>query len=320
MTGKKDTPAVSVIVPTYNRARLLGRALQSILNQTYRDFEVIVVDDGSTDNTGEVVRSFSALDIRYIRHKNNKGEAAARNTGVLAARGDFIAFLDSDDEWLPEKLEKQMAVFQDQSPHVGIVYSNMCEIERTGKKRLWKSPTFMPEDGYFHRRALNYQVYGIGIGSSIVRRACFEKVGLFDERLSYYVDFDFFIRLSREFYFYHIKEPLMNYYVTNDSFRWVTSAHIGSREVILEKYLDDIKRNRKTLSLHYWKMGRFLCIHNETRRARPYLIKATKAYPFNFKVLTFLVISVLPFGQRIFCAINSFKKRQSILRKSKECQ
>ncbi len=310
MNGKKDTPTVSVIVPTYNRAHLLGRALQSILNQTYKDFEVIVADDGSTDKTDEVIRSFSALDIRYIRHEKNKGEAAARNTGVLAAKGEFIAFLDSDDEWLPEKLEKQMAVFQYHSPRVGIVYSNMCEIERNGKRRIWKSPTFMPEDGRFYRRALNYQVYGIGIGSSIVRKACFEKVGIFDERLSYYVDFDFFIRLSKEFCFYHIKEPLMNYYVTDDSFRWVTSAHIGSREVILENYLDDIKRNQKTLSLHYWKMGRFLCIHNEVRRARPYLFKAIKAYPLNFKALAFFVISVSPFGQHIFRTISNIKKRR----------
>ncbi len=320
MTGKKVTPTVSVIVPTYNRAHLLGRALQSIMNQTYKDFEVIVVDDGSIDNTEEIVRSFRALGIRYIRHEKNKGEAAARNTGILAAKGEFIAFLDSDDEWLPEKLEKQMAVFQCNSLRVGVVYSNMCEIERNGKRRIWRSPTFMPDDGHFHRRALNYQVYGIGIGSSIVRKACFEKVGLFDERLSYYVDFDFFIRLSKEFHFYHIQEPLMNYYVTDDSFRWVTSAHIGSREVILEKYLDDIKRNRKTLSLHYWKMGRFLCIHNEISRARPYLIKAIKAYPFKFKALVFLVISVLPFGRRIFCAINSFKKKANIFRRTKECQ
>ncbi len=310
MNGKKDTPTVSVIVPTYNRAHLLGRALQSILNQTYKDFEVIVADDGSTDKTDEVIRSFSALDIRYIRHEKNKGEAAARNTGVLAAKGEFIAFLDSDDEWLPEKLEKQMAVFQYHSLRVGIVYSNMCEIERNGKRRIWKSPTFMPEDGRFYRRALNYQVYGIGIGSSIVRKACFEKVGIFDERLSYYVDFDFFIRLSKEFCFYHIKEPLMNYYVTDDSFRWVTSAHIGSREVILENYLDDIKRNQKTLSLHYWKMGRFLCIHNEVRRARPYLFKAIKAYPLNFKALAFFVISVSPFGQHIFRTISNIKKRR----------
>ncbi|GBE36037.1 UDP-Glc:alpha-D-GlcNAc-diphosphoundecaprenol beta-1,3-glucosyltransferase WfgD [bacterium BMS3Bbin07] len=320
MTGKKNTPTVSVIVPTYNRAHLLGRALQSILKQTYRDFEVIVVDDGSTDNTAEIVRNFSAMDIRYIRHENNKGEAAARNTGVLAAKGEFIAFLDSDDEWLPEKLEKQMVVFQYHFLRVGVVYSNMCEIERNGKRRIWRSPTFMPEDGQFYRRALNYQVYGIGIGSSVVRKACFEKVGLFDERLSYYVDFDFFIRVSKEFCFYHIKEPLMHYYVTDDSFRWVTSAHIGSREVILEKYFDDIKRSRKTLSLHYWKMGRFLCIHNEVGRSRPYLIKAIKAYPLNFKALAFFVISVSPFGKRMFCAINSFKKRRTILKKCEECR
>ncbi|NOZ24608.1 MAG: glycosyltransferase [Nitrospirae bacterium] len=303
---------MSVIVPTYNRAHLLGRALASVARQTYRDFEVIVVDDGSTDETAEVVKEFASLDIRYIRHENNRGEAAARNTGVLAAKGEFIAFLDSDDEWLSEKLQKQMEVFKHQSPEVGIVYSDMCEIDRNGRRRLWRSPTFMPEDGFFYRKALDYQVYGIGIGSSVVRRSCFEKVGLFDERLSYYVDFDFFIRLSKEYCFYHLREPLMNYYVTEDSFRWVTAAHIGSREVILEKYLEDIKESARTLSLHYWKMGRFLCIHNEVGRARPYLLKAIRAYPLNCKAWTFLMVSVSFPGGHAFRFINRLKKRRKL--------
>lgn len=307
--GKSSMPAVSVIVPSYNRAHLLGRALRSVARQTYKDFEVIVVDDGSTDDTEGVVKEFPSLNIRYIRHERNKGEAAARNTGVMAARGEFIAFLDSDDEWLPEKLEKQMAVFAGQSPKVGIVYSDMCEIERNGRRRLWRSPTFMPEDGCFYMKALNYKVYGIGIGSAIVRRECFDKAGLFDERLSYYVDFDFFIRLSRDYYFYHLKEPLINYHVTEDSFRWVTAAHIGSREVILAKYLDDIQKSPETLSLHYWKMGRFLCVHNECTRARPYLLKAIGAYPFNFKAWTFLIISILLPGRLTFRFISRIRRR-----------
>jgi len=93
-------PKVSVIIPTYNRAHLIGRAIQSVLNQTYQDFELIVVDDGSTDNTNEVIKEFSQKDKRilYIKHDKNKGGSAARNTGIKAARGEYIAFQDSDDE------------------------------------------------------------------------------------------------------------------------------------------------------------------------------------------------------------------------------
>lgn len=306
MGDERNTPTVSVIIPTYNREHLLGRALKSIFNQTYKDFEVIVVDDGSTDNTEKIIRDFSVLKINYIKHAKNKGEGAARNTGLKAAKGEYVAFLDSDDECLPEKLEKEMAVFQRESPRLGVVYSDMCEVERNGEKTIWKSPTFMPEDGLFYRRALEYQSYGIGIGSSVVRKACFDRVGFFDERLSYYVDLDFFIRLSKEYYFYHVKEPLMNYHVTNDSFRWVTSAHIESGELILNKYLDDIKKSRKTHSLHYWRMGRFLCMHNDVKKSRPYLVRAIIADPLNYKAIGFLVLSLL--GDRIFLAIKKRRK------------
>ena len=96
-------PKVSIIIPTYNRANLLPRAIKSVLSQTFKDFELIVINDGSTDNTEEVIKKFQKKDerIKYILHKDNKGEAAARNTGIRIAKGEYIASHDSDDEWLP---------------------------------------------------------------------------------------------------------------------------------------------------------------------------------------------------------------------------
>ncbi len=113
-------PTVSVIIPTYNRANLVSRAIKSVLNQTYQDFEIIVVDDCSEDNTEEIVKSFNDSRIRYIKHKKNKGGSAARNTGIKRARGKYIAFLDDDDEWLPSKLEKQIMLFEKLSKHYGV--------------------------------------------------------------------------------------------------------------------------------------------------------------------------------------------------------
>jgi len=103
-------PTVSVIIPAYNRAHLIGRAIKSVLNQAYQDFELIIIDDCSTDNTDEVVREFQKKDNRiiYLKHDQNKGGSAARNTGIKVSKSEYIAFLDSDDEWLPEKLEIQM--------------------------------------------------------------------------------------------------------------------------------------------------------------------------------------------------------------------
>lgn len=123
-------PTVSVIIPTYNRAHLVGRAIQSVLNQTYKDFELIIVDDGSTDNTEDIIKKYQKKDerIKYIRRKKNKGGSVARNTGINAAIGEYIAFLDSDDEWLTEKLERQMKVFKSTSSEVGVVYSGFFRI------------------------------------------------------------------------------------------------------------------------------------------------------------------------------------------------
>ena len=125
----KEKPTVSVIIPTYNRAKLLPRAIKSVLNQTFKDFEVIIVDDGSTDNTEEVINEFQKHNkrIKYIRHEKNKGAAAARNTGIKIAQGEYIAFQDSDDEWLPNKLEKQMEIFESAPAEIGVVYTDYGE-------------------------------------------------------------------------------------------------------------------------------------------------------------------------------------------------
>ncbi|TAK34595.1 MAG: glycosyltransferase family 2 protein, partial [Saprospiraceae bacterium] len=118
------TPAVSVIIPTYNRAKTIERAIDSVLNQTFSDLELIVVDDCSTDFTVDVIKQYTDERLIYIRHENNRGEGGARNTGIRNSRAKYIAFLDSDDEWFPNKLEKQMPVIQESDSKVGIVYSH----------------------------------------------------------------------------------------------------------------------------------------------------------------------------------------------------
>ena len=183
----EKNPTVSVIIPTYNRAHLIGRAIQSVLNQTYRDFEIIVVDDGSADNTEEVVKSFYDKRIKYIKHKKNKGAAATRNTGIKAARGKYIAFQDSDDEWLPEKLEKQMKVFENAPAKVGVVYTDMWRIMRNKRKYYFSSPMITPEDGIIYKQALDYKVMNIGIQTALIKREVFEKVGMFDEKFPRFI-------------------------------------------------------------------------------------------------------------------------------------
>ena len=172
-------PKVSVIIPTYNRAHLIGRSIQSVLNQTYQDFEIIIVDDGSTDDTEDVIRNFNDSRIIYIRHKENKGPSAARNTGIKASKGEFIAFQDSDDEWFPEKLDKQIEAFE-MNPGFGIIYTDMLRIDKEGAIKYWHSPT-VSHGQIINPNTMDYQVMGLGIISTLIKRECFNKVGYFDE-------------------------------------------------------------------------------------------------------------------------------------------
>ena len=119
---------VSIVIPTHNRAHLIRRAIGSVLNQIYQDFEIIIVDDASTDNTREVVESLNDQRIRYIRHENKRGAAAARNTGITSASGKYIAFQDSDDKWLPEKLGRQVEILESSPSEVGVVHTKFSRI------------------------------------------------------------------------------------------------------------------------------------------------------------------------------------------------
>jgi glycosyltransferase involved in cell wall biosynthesis len=127
-------PEVSVVIPTYNRAKVLSRAVKSVLNQGYRDFEIIVVDDGSTDNTEQVVGAFDKQQVKYVRHEKNMGPAAARNTGIGHANGKYIAFQDSDDEWFPQKLGRQVEILETASDRVGGVYTGFWRIRNSSRK------------------------------------------------------------------------------------------------------------------------------------------------------------------------------------------
>lgn len=290
-------PEVSVIIPTFNRASFLKRAIDSILSQSYQDFEVIVVDDASTDNTEEIVKSIKDERITYLKHERNSGRAVSRNTGVNMARGEYIAFLDSDDEAHPDRLEKQINILQRETQKTGIVYTDMIRIYRNGSRKYIKAPDIMPADGNIYMKALGYKVFRIGTGTSMIRKKCFEKTGGFNKDISYYEDLEFFIRLSKDFYFYHIREPLIDYYDIDGESESNIDERVSSCKMILEEYFDDICENRGILSIHYRKIA-FLLLNNNINSSRQYLLKAIKANPLNILCFPALLMTFL--GQR-FC-------------------
>lgn len=210
-------PRVSVVIPTYNRADLVPLAVESALGQTFVDLEVIVIDDGSTDNTAEVLRGFGQR-LRLIT-RSNDGLASARNRGIMEAAGQFVAFLDSDDIWLPHKVERQVAVF-DAEPEVGLVYTQAYWMNAAGL--VLNRPPHGHDQSELTPTAemlvVGNLVCGGGSGA-MVRRSCFDTVGLFDERVVGYEDWDMWLRISLHFRLRLIPEPLVCYRINPNGFR-----------------------------------------------------------------------------------------------------
>jgi glycosyltransferase involved in cell wall biosynthesis len=290
-----NSPLVSVVLPTYNRAHLLRRAIQSILSQTYQNFEVIVVDDCSRDNTEEVVKRFCDERIRYVRNKERKGAPFSRNVGIKVARGEYVAFQDSDDEWLPKKLEKQVDVFKNSPKEVGAVYTSFWWIGEGRKVRV-------PQSNY---RRSGEDIHGILLetnfittSAAMVKKECFEKAGLFDETLPRLQDWDLWIRISIYYRFKHIDEPLVIRYLQPDSISRNIDAHIQAQKLILEKYFEEISKKPKILGKHYYEIGTLLCLNGNIQEGKSYFLKAVKTYPFNMKLLFSTALSLL--GQEAY--------------------
>lgn len=287
-------PIVSIILPTYNRARLIGRSINSVLLQTFHDFELIVVDDASTDNSEDVIKELSDPRLRYIRHEMNRGGAAARNTGIQAAAGNFIGFQDSDDEWLPEKLAKQIQAFHTSSQETGVVYSGCNRIDGL-KKTYIPSPGINPKRGKLHSRLLAGNF--ITLPSLLVKKECLEKVGVFDERLLRLHDWDLFIRIARHYDFAFIDEPLLISYFTSESISSKEDSLLEACEIILDKHHDDLIKNKKIISSHQYFLGDRSVKSGNRQKGITFLCEAFKNNP---RPGLLLAIVAALFGQTVY--------------------
>ncbi|OQX17957.1 MAG: hypothetical protein BWK75_07040 [Candidatus Altiarchaeales archaeon A3] len=199
----KNNPVVSVVIPTYNKVRYLKEAIESVLNQTYLNRDVIVVDDGSTDNTAEIVKSFNDPRIIYSWHEN-KGAAAARNTGIKNAHGKYVAFIDSDDLWLKEKLEKQVD-FMEKNPDIGLLGTGSYEITDEGK--IWSKKIFPTDNKILQKDLIKYNPF---IQTSIMaKREVFDKAGLYDKTFQESEDYELWLRIAKYYKIANLPEPLV---------------------------------------------------------------------------------------------------------------
>ena len=306
-----NKPTVSVIIPTYNRAHLLRRAIRSVLGQTYTDFELIVVDDASTDNTADVLKNIKDPRTRYIRHKTNKGGSAARNTGIKAAQGKFIAFQDSDDEWLLEKLEKQISIFNIVSDEVDVVYCGFLRWD--GKSAVYiPSSKIIAREGDISSHILHGNF--IGTPTLLVRRRCFEKAGLFDEQLPRFQDWELIIRLAKICRFHLIDEPLVMVYAVPNSITNNDDAGVKANEIILEKHYDTLSKTPLLLAERLYAVGHLNCLHKSMAKGRSFFLRSLQISPWYMKTWVALLLSF--FGQKFYKTIYQIKQSMKSITKN----
>jgi glycosyltransferase involved in cell wall biosynthesis len=224
-------PKVSIVIPAYNAMKYLPETVATVFHQTYEDYEVIIVNDGSTDDVALWVTELNHPKIRLISQEN-QGLSGARNTGISHAQGDYVALLDADDLWHPTKLEKQVKLL-DRFPGAGLVYTWTALMSESGQ--LTGRFFGAKDEGKVWKKLIEFNVVGCG-SVPLIRRTCFDKVGLFDRNLRSFVeDWDLWLRMAPYFDFKVVSEPLVYYRQLPSSASRNWEAMAISYQIVIEK-------------------------------------------------------------------------------------
>lgn len=265
---------VSVVIPSYNRGKYLRQTIESVLNQTHRNVELFVVDDGSTDDSLAITRSYGEK-LTLLQHPNgeNRGQSASINLGIAAARGEFIAVLDSDDYWMLDKLEKQV-LFLNEDADVGVVYGNALMVDENGNKLYQRYADDHVESG--GPEALLLDCYLSIPGNSLVRHQIYDEVGEFDESLRAAQDHDMAIRLAEATRFGYIGDLMFSYRRHAESIsagstlkRWRNGFKILAKAQKRYPYPTHVIRKRRAV-LHF-RMAQCLLGEHRALRALPHV-------------------------------------------------
>ena len=249
----QNEPLVSVIIPTYNRGRLILNSVTSVLNQTYKNIELIVVDDCSTDDTEKTVKSIDDSRIKYIKLEKNSGACVARNKGIEISRGEFIAFNDSDDLWLPEKINSQL----------DFLYENNAEIS------FCKMECRTPENNFIHNfpniefdRKISYKdllKYNSASTQTIFGKTdCFKEI-IFDATMPRLQDWDEVLRLSQKFSVFYQNKILVHTFFQKDSISTHPEKGVIGMEMLFEKHKDAILSDPAIVESFFKKKASFVC-------------------------------------------------------------
>lgn len=305
---------VSVIIPAYNAEAFISETIDSALAQTYQDLEIIVVDDGSTDNTRRVLQQYGDQ-IRYV-YQRNSGVSMARNTGISIATGEYIALLDHDDVWLPEKLEKQVKIL-DADPDIALVYSDTYLMDFNGTLLGRGFDGDQPHRGrVLPELFLNNFVPCL---TAVIRKQVLDKVGLFRPDLHVVEEYELFLRIAELYQVDFVHAPLAKYRVHETSFV-SRNPELRFQEsiVVAEECLErnpDLRRTlgrkvrQKLANLHY-SLGRICLSKTKRGEARKQFARSLTRYPYHAKPYLFWGLTFLPneWAGRVIGWLQSIKR------------
>jgi glycosyltransferase involved in cell wall biosynthesis len=239
---------VSAIIPAYNCERYIKETVESVLAQTYKDIELIVVDDGSTDRTGEILKTFG-FRVKYIYQSKNTGPSGARNKGIERAEGEYIAFLDHDDVWMPNKIEEQIKLLEG-NEDVALVYSNGYYVGPSGLTRGTLFDNIKPHRNFVLEELLVNSF--IPTSSVVVKKQILNKVGWFSERFLVTQDFDLYLRIAEQHKIDFVGSPLLKHRVHPDS------LSNRKRRLMLEEAISIIKFYRDKIAFNNQHLARIV--------------------------------------------------------------
>lgn len=262
---------ISVILPTYNRSKLVGRAINNILKQSYENFELIIVDDNSSDDTESVVKKFEDKRIRYVKNDINRGACFSRNLGIKLSRGEYIAFQDSDDLWDEDKLKKQIEFIEESK--FDFVF---CKIKKINSKGVITS--IVPNDFICNMKIDSHLLLCgnlISTQTILSKRKCFDKI-LFDENLPRYQDWDLVIRISKNYNIGFQNDVLAEQYIQTDSITNNYHKSVIALKQLYEKYYQFV--SDKMCLYYFWDLyGLSLYVTNSNEAKKAY----KKAFLYN---------------------------------------
>ncbi|MBI5352969.1 MAG: glycosyltransferase family 2 protein [Chloroflexi bacterium] len=294
-------PVVSVIIPVYNRSDTIAQSMESVLAQTFKDFELIIVDDGSTDRTREIIRQVNDDRIQLISHDHNLGAASARNTGMQAAVGKYIAWLDSDDEWLPEKLKAQLDALETSAPDQKASCTFYERIERN------ESRIYIPQHADYKKLFLGCDQ---APGSTLFfDRTLLSDIGLVDISLVRYEDWDWLLRYCSKYRLLTIEMPLARIHYSPQRSPAIVEA---SALTFVSKYSEELRQfglyRSIVISRRWMEVASYYAFEHDFRKIFQYLIKALLVFPFQpLNVWAWLINNW--FGKKVGSIFSKGRKR-----------